>query len=338
MWPTFPVRDYNSGSHTDCSSNTHIPDITLTLLSPPGNECAKMIAQSRIRKVIYSYDDQHDSDVYRASRIILQLAGVETIHYIPTGDSVVLDLRSDDDDDDDLTATAATNNDNTTSCQDKDKDSSTATTASTASTATAIDIGMDNNSKMLRDMLLREANWIPPDVPEKRKHVISWDDYFMAIAFLTAKRSKDPNTQVGACIVSREKVILALGYNGFPRGCLDECLPWARQAAVVANQPLSSSSSSLHTKYPYVCHAEVNAILNKGSADVRDATLFVALFPCNECAKMIIQAGIVEVVYLQDHYHDTDMCRASRILFGMAGVKLRKLVPSVRTIRIELQR
>ncbi|KAI2498943.1 MafB19-like deaminase [Fragilaria crotonensis] len=286
-----------------------------------------MIAQSRIRKVIYSWDDQHDSDVYRASRIILQMAGVETIHYIPTVDSVVLDLRTDDDDD----VAAAANPDNTTIFQDKDKENINASTA-----AAAIDT---NDNENLRDMLLREANWIPPNVPAKRKNVISWDDYFMAMAFLTAKRSKDPNTQVGACIVSRDNVILALGYNGFPRGCLDDCLPWARQAAVVANQPLSSSSSSsLHTKYPYVCHAEVNAILNKGSADVRDATLFVALFPCNECAKMIIQAGIVEVVYLQDHYHDTDMCRASRILFGMAGVKLRKLVPSVHTIRIELQR
>jgi dCMP deaminase len=91
----------------------------------------------------------------------------------------------------------------------------------------------------------------------------------------------------------------------------------------------------LHKKYAYVCHAEVNAILNKGSSNVKDATLYVALFPCNECAKMIIQAGIKEVVYLQDHYHDTDMCRASRIMFGMAGVVLRQHAPAVSSIGIE---
>ena len=295
-----------------------------------------MIAQSRIRKVTYIWDEQHDSDVYRASRIILQMAGVETIRYAPTTDSVVLDLRTNDDDDDDHDdhddhdIAGHDHSKSTTIRKDDEPDGRNATAAA----ATAI-------SNKFRELLLLEANWIPPNVPTKRHEYLSWDDYFMAMAFLTAKRSKDPNTQVGACIVSRDKVILALGYNGFPRGCGDDCLPWARQApprTVVEgdDQPAASSSSSLHTKYPYVCHAEVNAILNKGSADVRDATLFVALFPCNECAKMIIQAGIVEVVYLQDHYHDTDMCRASRILFGMAGVKLRKLIPTVRTIRIEL--
>ena len=260
-----------------------------------------MIAQSRIREVIYMRDEKHDSDAYRASRIILQMAGVETRQYQPTAETVVLDLRM-----------ASSNN-------------GTVEVPSTDTTATAINTASDteNTTSKFHDLLLQEANWTSHST--KRQDYLSWDDYFMAMAFLTAKRSKDPNTQVGACIVSsKEKLILALGYNGFPRGCSDDYLPWARD-----------SSSLLKTKYPYVCHAEVNAILNKCSANVKDATLYVALFPCNECAKMIIQAGIQEVVYLQDHYHDTDQCRASRIMFGMAGIMLRQLVPSVSSIRID---
>ena len=130
--------------------------------------------------------------------------------------------------------------------------------------------------------------------------------------------------QVVACIVDKNKRIIGLGYNGFPRNCSDDYLPWARDA-----------SSPLHTKYLYVCHAEVNAILNKGSSDVKGATLYVALFPCNDCAKMIIQAGISEVVYLSDQYHNTDSCRASRIMFTMAGIQLRQHHPSVPKIAIE---
>ena len=109
------------------------------------------------------------------------------------------------------------------------------------------------------------------------------------------------------------------------RGCSDECLPWSRKA-----------KSELHKKYCYVAHAEVNAILNKCSADVRGATIYVALFPCNDCAKVIIQAGIREVVYLNDYYHDTDGCRASRIMFEMAGVKTRQYRPETRSIVVDL--
>ncbi|KAL7481356.1 hypothetical protein ACHAW6_007039 [Cyclotella cf. meneghiniana] len=155
---------------------------------------------------------------------------------------------------------------------------------------------------------------------------LSWDDYFMAVAFLSAMRSKDPNTQVGACIVDAEKSIIGIGYNGFPRGCSDEHLPWAR-----------SADCDLHKKYPYVVHAEVNAILNKCSANVRGATIYVALFPCNECSKVIIQSGIREVVYLNDFYHDTDACRASRIMFKMAGVKLRQHRPNCGDIFIDFR-
>eukprot|EP01041_Mallomonas_annulata_P005349 gene5349-10696_t len=141
----------------------------------------------------------------------------------------------------------------------------------------------------------------------KRDNVIIWDDYFMAVAFLSAMRSKDPNTQVGACIVNPDQRIVGIGYNGFPRGCSDDELPWAKEA-----------DDELDTKYPYVCHAEVNAILNKNSADVRGCKMYVALFPCNDCAKIIIQSGIVEVVYLCDKYHDKPTFRASRRMLDMA--------------------
>uniref|UniRef100_K3X9Z3 dCMP deaminase n=1 Tax=Globisporangium ultimum (strain ATCC 200006 / CBS 805.95 / DAOM BR144) TaxID=431595 RepID=K3X9Z3_GLOUD len=143
----------------------------------------------------------------------------------------------------------------------------------------------------------------------KRQDYLSWDNYFMSVAFLSAMRSKDPSTQVGACIVSPEKKIVGIGYNGFPNGCNDDELPWAR-----------SSASPLDTKYPYVCHAEMNAILNKNSTDVKGCTIYVALFPCNECAKLIIQSGISRVVYYSDKYNGDWKFVASRRLLDMAGV------------------
>ena len=120
-----------------------------------------------------------------------------------------------------------------------------------------------------------------------RTSTLSWDDYFMSIAFLSAMRSKDPSTQVGACIVNNENKIVGIGYNGFPRGCDDDKLPWSR-----------IGNTSLDTKYPYVCHAEMNAILNKNEANITGSRMYVALFPCNECAKLIIQSGIKEIIYL----------------------------------------
>ena len=147
----------------------------------------------------------------------------------------------------------------------------------------------------------------------KRQGYIRWDEYFMGVALLSAQRSKDPNTQVGACIVNRDKKIVGVGYNGFPTGCSDEELPWNREG------------SFLNTKYPYICHAELNAILNSISRDLKGATIYVALFPCNECAKAIIQSGIKEVVYLSDKYKDSDAVKASKIMFEQAGVALRKM-------------
>lgn len=147
----------------------------------------------------------------------------------------------------------------------------------------------------------------------KREDYISWDEYFMGVALLSAMRSKDPNTQVGACIVNADNRIVSVGYNGFPRGCSDETFPWERTA-----------DNPMDTKYPFVCHAELNAILNTNGRGLRGSRIYVALFPCNECAKSIIQAGLTEVIYISDKYADTDNNRASRRMLEAAGIKLTK--------------
>ncbi|KAH9320931.1 hypothetical protein KI387_015570, partial [Taxus chinensis] len=152
-----------------------------------------------------------------------------------------------------------------------------------------------------------------PFDPAKRRGYLTWDDYFMAIAFLSAQRSKDPNRQVGACLVSQNRVILGIGYNGFPRGCSDDDLPWAKK---------SITGDPLLTKYPYVCHAEVNAILNTNHASTAGQRLYVTMYPCNECAKIIIQSGVAEVIYFIDKNKDGDpVYLASRKLLSLAGVK-----------------
>lgn len=156
----------------------------------------------------------------------------------------------------------------------------------------------------------------------KREDYISWDEYFMGIAMLAAKRSKDPNTQVGACIVSQDNIIISTGYNGMPKGCSDDEYPWARDGE--------------QTKYPYVVHAELNAVLNANGRDLRGSKLYVALFPCNECAKAIIQSGISEVVYYGDKYHDSDSSVAARFMFKKAGVRLTAYTPSGRKELLEL--
>ena len=157
---------------------------------------------------------------------------------------------------------------------------------------------------------------------EKRKGYIGWDEYFMGVALLSAQRSKDPSTQVGACIVNQEKKIVGVGYNGLPTGCDDDQFPWSREG------------DFLETKYPFVCHAELNAILNSISRDLNSCTIYVDLFPCNECAKAIVQSGIKEVVFLADKYAHTDQVKASKKLFDHAGVSYRKLVPAHKELTI----
>ena len=158
----------------------------------------------------------------------------------------------------------------------------------------------------------------------KRTDYINWDEYFMGIALLTAMRSKDPNSQVGACIVSPENKILSLGYNGMPIGCSDDEMPWEREG------------DPLDTKYMYVCHAELNAILNSAHNNLKGARVYVTLFPCNECTKAIIQSGIAEVVYYGDKYYDSDSSVAARFMFKKAGVKLTAYTPTGRRAELEL--
>lgn len=157
----------------------------------------------------------------------------------------------------------------------------------------------------------------------KREDYLSWDEYFMGIAMLSSYRSKDPSTQVGACIVNDKNRIMSVGYNGFPAGCSDDEFPWERQGDVY------------DTKYAYVCHAELNAILNNRGGTLDGCRIYVALFPCNECAKAIIQSGINEVVYLSDKYADTPTTRASKRMFEAAGVKLTKLTTTKKTVLID---
>ena len=159
---------------------------------------------------------------------------------------------------------------------------------------------------------------------EKRKDYISWDEYFMGIAQLSAMRSKDPNTQVGACIVSKENKILSMGYNGFPKGCDDDEYPWNRDGDVY------------DSKYAYVTHSELNAILNYRGGSLDGTKLYVTLFPCNECAKAIIQAGIRTVVYDSDKYEGTPSNRAAKRMFDAAGVNYVQYRKTGRMIRIEV--
>lgn len=147
----------------------------------------------------------------------------------------------------------------------------------------------------------------------------------MGIALLSAQRSKDNSTQVGACIVNSEMKIVSVGYNGMPTGCVDDDMPWDREA-----------ESALDTKYPFVCHAELNAILNSNIPSLAGATLYVTLYPCNECAKAIIQCGIKRVVYLDNKYADTDGVKASAIMFGKCGIKVEAYKPTGRELTIKL--
>ena len=158
----------------------------------------------------------------------------------------------------------------------------------------------------------------------KRTDYISWNEYFMGVAILALKRSKDPNTQVGACIVDKNNIILSTGYNGLPYGFSDDEYTWERTGE--------------DTKYKYVVHAELNAILNAQGKDLKNARIFVDLFPCNECAKAIIQCGIKEVIYLYDKYADSKETIASKKMLSSAGVKTTHFIPGVKKIELNFER
>lgn len=157
----------------------------------------------------------------------------------------------------------------------------------------------------------------------KREDYISWDEYFMGIALFSSYRSKDPNTTVGACIVDNNNKIVSIGYNGAPRGLNDDDMPWDREGNFV------------NTKYAYVCHSELNAILNCKN-NLENTKIYVSLFPCNECAKAIVQSGIKEIIYLSDKYNGTDSDIVSKRILDAAGIKYRKYNVTNRKITIEL--
>ena len=306
----------------------------------PNNECAKIIIQAGIKEIVYidnSNNDNNDENCNpnekdeielstKAARILFGLAGVKLTKYN--------DFEHSTERIPDLTFTTSA---------DTSKNMDTNATDDIDDNCDSSDIDRNTDTALLeshKNLLIREANYDPNVYKRskndnkrsnehqhhlKRSDYLSWDDYFMSVASLSAYRSKDPNTQVGACIVDSNKCIIGIGYNGFPRGCSDDHLPWSRRA-----------SNPLHMKYMYVVHAEVNAILNKGSKDCTGATLYVDLFPCNDCAKVIIQSGIKEIVYLRDTYHNTDGSRASRIMFEMAGVKFRQYFPKRRSINVDI--
>lgn len=158
----------------------------------------------------------------------------------------------------------------------------------------------------------------------KRENYLSWDEYFMGIAELSAMRSKDPSTQVGACIVSGDNKIMSVGYNGMPRACSDDEFPWDREGG------------ALDTKYFFVCHAELNAILNYRGASLEDSKIYTTLFPCNECAKAIIQSGVGEIIYKSDKYASTESTIASKMMFKAAGIKLTPYTLGDKAITLEL--
>lgn len=160
----------------------------------------------------------------------------------------------------------------------------------------------------------------------KRTDYLNWDEYFMSVAVLSSLRSKDPNTQVGACIVNDGNRIVGIGYNGFPAGCSDDELPWGRVGEF------------LDTKYPYVCHAELNAILNSDFGRMTNCRMYVNLFPCNECAKLIIQAGIKKVIYISDKYPDDEKFISARRMFKLAGVEMAQMDVPKRKIEIDFSR
>lgn len=146
----------------------------------------------------------------------------------------------------------------------------------------------------------------------KRKNYLSWDEYFMGVANLSAMRSKDPNTQVGACIVNKDNRIIGIGYNGLPRGLDDDSFPW------------NNDKGLFDSKYAYVVHAEANAILNSVTS-LFDATIYVTLFPCHECSKLIIQSGIKEIVYVSNKYANTESHMAATKMLDVAKIKYRQM-------------
>lgn len=240
--------------------------------------------------------DEEEQDEY-AANIMLTMADIDIRYHRPRKASVELEFGVN------FTSTAPP----PASAKPCDKELEAATILKEETGYDALEVGVGMNGR--------------------REDYLSWEDYFMSVALLTAQRSKDPNTQVGACIVDDQRRIVGLGYNGMPRGLHDDSMPWAKQ-----------NKYDVHNKYVYVTHAEVNAILNsKGSysSHVNGGTLYASLFPCEHCTKKIIQAGIKKVVYLEDKYHTTDGCCASRAMLRCAKVEVQEHQRTMARIDVE---
>lgn len=250
----------------------------------PCNECAKICIQSGIRRIVYLSDKHAHKTSSRAARLMFKAAGVLCERYEPTFKRIEIDFAD----------------------------------RSLMQRTVDVDADADAVAQSMRNLRMSPKG-NGNGGTGKRTDYINWPEYFMAVSLLAAQRSKDPNTQVGACIVNGLQQIVSIGYNGFPVGCSDDVFPWT--AAAAPGCPLDS-------KYLYVCHAEVNAILNKNASDVRDCTIYVTLFPCNECAKVVIQAGIGRCVYLSDKYAQGVGTQAARRMFEAAGVQLERFVSS----------
>ena len=159
----------------------------------------------------------------------------------------------------------------------------------------------------------------------ERTNHLSWDEFFMAIAQISALRSKDPNTKVGACLVDNKNKVISTGYNGMPTGCKDSIMPWK-----------SKSKNFLKSKYSFVCHAELNAVLNANLNYISNCILYTTLFPCNECAKIIIQSGIKKVIYKEDKYSFKDSVKAAKYMFDLVNVKYIKYTNSNKKLEIKI--
>ncbi len=312
-------RPYVCDAATNAVLNKGSQDLTgcrLYVTSFPTSDCVKVMIQSGIKELIIlqknltvpeygqnAVSDGESNDLMKrlsatgtedqlAGGVMLALADIKVRYYRPPIPSVMLDF--------DLEIIPPVTPSSSGPNLPDQEEAQAASILKEETDYDALSIGLGNNGRS--------------------EKFLSWDDYFMSVALLTAKRSKDPSTQVGACIVDDQRRIVGLGYNGMPRGLSDDTMPWAKKNA-----------NPLFNKYKYVVHAEVNAILNSKasySSHVNGGTIYVSLFPCENCMKMIIQSGIKKIVYMKDIYHDTDGCRASRVMMRCAQIEVQQYHPT----------
>jgi len=315
--------------------NQDLAGCRLYVTKYPTSDCVKVMIQSGIQELVILQEKEEEEEKHMimnmsddeirnlmsnatkeeedelASHFMLSMANIHFRHCRPTILSITLDFNSAQNETKPIVATK--------------NDFNNLTIEGTPLSANNITVDEQEAAKILKEETNYDAYLVHNN--GRREDYLSWDDYFMSVALLTAQRSKDPNTQVGACIVDGDRRIVGLGYNGMPRGLSDDEMPWAKR-----------NSNPLYNKYKYVTHAEVNAILNsKGSysSHVNGGTIYVALFPCENCAKMIIQSGIKKVVYLNDIYHDTDGCCASRAMLRCAKITLQQYIPTMPKMTIK---